>query len=648
MNNSSIINKFLPIEGLLAILFLVFFSNGAFAQLCAGTLGEPITGAGTDFGRGSNPFGIPLGTATTYNFIAGTPNDGSYTIVKSTANLNPGWHQNVINHTANDPDGYMMVVNASNTSGIFYQTTVNGLCGGITYEFASYVINILRNPGIRPNILFTIESNGVTLASISTGDIPEGLATDWIKYGTQFKTPINVGTVTLTMSNRNPGGIGNHLAIDDITFRACGPKITPVILSTSTNTANLCEGESAEIELSAAVSAGFTNPVYQWQGNNGSGWFDLSEPGAQTTQVKISFINAISGTYNYQLLVAEQGNLNSPNCRIASTPLIINVNANPKALITFNGSNCEGGTFQLNASGGTSYSWTGPNNFKSSQQNPVLSQISSRESGVYQVTVTNSNGCSASSSIIVKTISKPLININIAGGETTICAGEKIQLIAEGGASYRWQPTTGLSNPNVANPIASPDVTTQYTIFVSENGCEASKDILIKVIPKATVDAGEDKKILNGQSVELKPAISGENLQYEWTPANYLDDPKKLNPIANPPSNITYTLHVTSSCGVVSDEVNIQVYPKIEIPNSFSPNGDGKNDTWNIPALQAFPSHRINIRNRAGQLVYTGKGDYKAWDGKFNGKNVPAGTYYYSIYLNEDFDTQSGWVFVLR
>ena len=95
--------------------------------MCTGDLGNPILTAGTDFGSGLNTFGNPLGSTTSYNFISGTPNDGSYTIVKSTANLNPGWHQNIINHTPNDPNGYMMVVNADINKGIFYQSTVNDL-----------------------------------------------------------------------------------------------------------------------------------------------------------------------------------------------------------------------------------------------------------------------------------------------------------------------------------------------------------------------------------------------------------------------------------------------------------------------------------------------------------------------------------------
>lgn len=630
------------------LILLSFSTLWIKAQVCTGDLGNPIAGAGTDFGSGTSAFGNPLGTSTNYNFVSGTPNDGSYTIVKSTANLNPGWHLNVFNHTPNDPNGYMMVVNASNTPGIFYQTTVTGLCPGVTYEFASYVINILRNPGIRPNITFTIENDGQPLKTFSTGDIPEGLPTDWIKYGTNFTTPPNVGTITLKMTNQNPGGNGNDLAIDDITFRPCGPKITPVILSTSSSTANICEGQSASVDLSATVSSVYANPAYQWQVNNGTGWIDLNQAGAQTTQVMVPFSNAKAGTYMFQLLVAEGGNINSPNCRIASSPLTVKVNTNPIPIASYTGLACEGLDIALTVNTGSAFVWTGPNGFSSTLQSPVLNNILPNQSGIYTVAVTNSAGCTSKSDINVLISPKIIASTNIPNGVTTICEQSTVQLVASGGTSYLWSPAEGLSNPTIANPIASPTKTTTYTVEVMRGSCSVTTSIVVNVSKNALADAGADKKTLFGQSANLDGKASGDNITYFWSPPDYLDDPTKLNPIASPPKDMTYTLTVQSACGINTDDVFVKVYPKIEIQNTFTPNGDGKNDTWNIPALEAFPTHEIKIVNRNGQLVFTNKGTYLPWDGKFNRKDAPVGNYYYTIYLNEDFKILSGWVFVIR
>ncbi len=639
--------NFLP-KSFYFFLIILFSITKINAQVCTGDLGNPILSAGTDFGSGINTFGNPLGSATNYNFISGTPNDGSYTIVKSTANLNPGWHLNINNHTPNDPNGYMMVVNASNTPGIFYQTTVTGLCPGVTYEFASYIINILRNPGIKPNITFTIENDGVIIQQFSTGDIPEGTPTDWVKYGTIFKTPATVGVITLKMTNQNPGGSGNDLALDDITFRPCGPKITPVIVNTSSSTANICEGQSAIVNLSATVSSVYVNPTYQWQVNTGTGFIDLNIPGAQSTQVTVTYPNAVAGTYSYQLLVAEGGNINSPNCRIVSSPLTVTVSVNPVAIASYTGSACEGSDITLTANTGATFKWSGPNGFTSIQQNPILNNALPNQSGLYTVIVTNAAGCSSTSNVILQILPKIVATTNIANGVTTICEQGTVQLKASGGTSYLWAPALGLSNATIANPIASPTTTTTYTVTVTSGSCSAITSVLVNVTKNAKADAGMDKKALFGQSVNLDGKATGDNITYLWSPVDYLDDPTKLNPTASPPTNMVYTLTVQSPCGTSTDDVFVKIYPKIEIPNAFSPNGDGINDTWNIAALEAFPTHEIKIANRNGRLVFNNKGAYLPWDGKFNKKDVPVGSYYYTIYLNDDFKILSGWVFVMR
>ena len=121
----------------------------------------------------------------------------------------------------------------------------------------------------------------------------------------------------------------------------------------------------------------------------------------------------------------------------------------------------------------------------------------------------------------------------------------------------------------------------------------------------------------------------------------------KINPVATPPTDITYTLTVQSGCNTSTDDVFVKVYPKIEIPNTFTPNGDGINDTWNIPSISAFEKPRLQVINRNGQLVYETR-NAAPWDGKSEGKNVPVGVYYYNLYLNEDFKLYSGWVMLTR
>ena len=259
--------RFYKLSSLFVIF--IFFQTEINAQVCTGALGDPVINI--DFGRGSNQFGPPI-AETTYAYQAGTPNDGQYTIVKTTAGLNPGWHQDVANHTPNDPNGYFMLVNANEVKNTFYEKTVQ-VCANTTYQFSAFVINILRNPGIKPNIKFTIEYNNTTV-DFFTNDIPEGGPTDWKKYTKAFTTPTGVTSVTLRMTNENPGGVGNDVAIDDITFSACGPEIISSINNVGTK-ADLCSGESETYVLKANVGTGYENPVYQWQENKNGVWTNL-------------------------------------------------------------------------------------------------------------------------------------------------------------------------------------------------------------------------------------------------------------------------------------------------------------------------------------------------------------------------------------
>ncbi len=160
---------------------------------------------------------------------------------------------------------------------------------------------------------------------------------------------------------------------------------------------------------------------------------------------------------------------------------------------------------------------------------------------------------------------------------------------------------------------------------------------------------GKPKKIFEGQSVVLDAQASNANA-YLWTPADGLDDATKLNPTASPVDNITYTLHATSDmgCGIISAAVFVRVYKKITIPSTFSPNGDGVNDTWNIEALETYPQSQLKVFNRSGQQVFSSTGYSKPWNGGYKGYVLPSGTYYYTIDLKNDTPLLSGWVYIVH
>jgi len=639
---------------LFLFLLLIISASGSVAQTCSGSLGDPVINQ--TFGTGSNPGAALSGSITNMSYTSNScPNDGYYTIANSlTSSCYGTWHNVTRDHTGN-PNGYMMIVNASYQPSIFFTQTANGLCPNTTYEFSAYILNLVTLAAsdptvIKPNITFSVEtSSGQVLKTYNTGDIPFTAQPEWNKYGTYFVTPAGVTDVVVKMTNNAPGGNGNDLVLDDIAFRACGPIVQTGFGSlTTTDAQNICEGGSANYTLQASVGAGYNNPFLQWQVNqNNTGWTNIA--GQTSTAFNLQIVNAKAGTYQYRLAVGEGQNISSPSCYVSSEPLTVMVKPLPVAQAPATQTVCESDVLTLIASGGASYTWSGPN-ITSSNQNPlVISNVTNANAGAYTVVATSASGCnSAPVQTMVKIVPKVVAAV---GNNPIICAGETTRLSASGGLYYKWTPSDGLDRDDIANPIASPAQTTIYTVKVSNDGCyDDTKSVTVTVNKIPTANGGGDKVIFEGQSVQLNGVVGGDNItNYYWTPTTGLDNPNSITPNASPKDDITYTLTVISqTCGTASSNVFVKVYKKITIPNAFTPNSDGINDLWNIDALITYPSCLVTVFDRNGQKVYQSIGYPKPWDGTHGGSPLPTGTYYYVIDLKNNTPKLSGWVVIIR
>ncbi len=637
------------------MLFLfVGMNHDVNGQLCQGSLGDPIIN--TTFGSGSNP-GPPLSAAATnYLFAAGDcPPDGSYTVRNNTnACFGTSWHSLASDHTGN-PGGYFMLVNASIQPNAFYLDTVRGLCGNSTYEFAAWVMNVLLpascfNAGIQPDLTFSIErTDGTILQSYNTNGIAATSTPTWKQYGFFFTTPPAGSDIVLRIFNNAPGGCGNDLALDDITFRPCGPRLTPSIIGMATTSASLCEGIPGNYTFSCAVSGGFINPAVQWQQRfNGGAWSDI--PAETTTTLTRNFpVPMPIGNYEYRLVVAEAGNMASTQCRIASQPLRVQVNANPATSALNDGPACENKSIVLTATGGAQYDWTGPNAFTGSGSPLTLANVQFAQAGKYYVLVSSSAGCTHKDSTTI--LVNPNPNAATSISTTTICEKDSVQLNAIGGTNYLWQPSSGLSNATIANPKASPSISTTYSAIVSNQfGCKDTATTLVNIVLKPIVDAGPDRIMLQGQSIQLTGSINDPANSFSWSPATNIDDIHSLQPFVDPPVDTKYILNVVSGfgCGIASDTMFVKVYKNIFVPGAFSPNGDGRNDTWNIPALAAYPFFEVFVYSRWGQLVFHTKNTARPWNGTFNGKPLPVGAYNYFINVGISQDTFKGSVMIIR
>ena len=182
----------------------------------------------------------------------------------------------------------------------------------------------------------------------------------------------------------------------------------------------------------------------------------------------------------------------------------------------------------------------------------------------------------------------------------------------------------------------------------SDNGCESTLTQILNIdIP--FLKAGNDTIMLRGGAITFNVNASGTNLKYKWSPSVGLDRDDIKNPIASPTEDTRYTLTITSDEGcVLSDDILVRVIDKPVIRNTFTPNGDGVNDVWEIDYLGSYPEVRVDIFNRFGVKVHNSIGYLSPWNGMFNGTELPVGTYYYVIDPKLGLPVYTGWVTILR
>ncbi|OFZ11785.1 MAG: hypothetical protein A3D92_18390 [Bacteroidetes bacterium RIFCSPHIGHO2_02_FULL_44_7] len=163
------------------------------------------------------------------------------------------------------------------------------------------------------------------------------------------------------------------------------------------------------------------------------------------------------------------------------------------------------------------------------------------------------------------------------------------------------------------------------------------------------VDAGEDFTIAPGETAALNGQTSAPS--FSWSPTYLFSDPYALSTFCVPEQTITVTLSATDNGCTLSDFLTITVISDLDIPNTFSPNGDQINESWIIQGIELYPNNAVNIYDRWGQQVFqtTGYSKVKAWDGAVKSGRVSEGVYFYVIdLLNDGQEIIKGSITVIR
>lgn len=431
-------------------------------------------------------------------------------------------------------------------------------CSSIPYPVVVPAGPNLNSTATKTDILCNGAATGfITINQPSNGAAPYEYSIDGINWqaGRTF-TGLTAGTYTARFRSANGCSGFVMVTLTQPAAVVAVALMTPVV----------CNGESNGI-ISISTNGGV--PPYQYSINNGGSWQNSN------------LFNVPAGNYTVSIRDAN-------NC-IITRPVIVTEPALLTALASNSNATCDGGnngTITITASGG--------NNGYQYAINGSAFQVSNMFNvgqGNYTVTVKDMLGCVTGFTTTVGLTFNLFLN---PMADPSICEGTSTQLQPVSNATiYSWTPATGLSNPNISNPIAAPTDSTRYYLTAVLGRCTLWDTIRVNVNKAPIPEAGPDGNICYGKSFVLQGSGGS---QYAWTPAIYLNTTSGPNPVSTPTLNTTYTLSVIDALGchsLITDSMKLVVK--------------------RVMAVQTFPFDTVAAPGDQIQLLATSHGITYSW-----------------------------------
>lgn len=567
--------------------------------------------------------------------------------------------------------------------------SITGLCSGTYYcnmtdangctRTATVTIGSAATLTITPTVKQTnCNSNTGSISVIVSGGTP-AYTYSWLPAGnTATITNLVAGTYTLTATDANGCSKTQVFAINSIN----GPDVT--VTKNDIHCSNACTGTA-----SVSITGGAAPYTISWF--NGASTPSIGGLCAGVYSVSVVDNAGCKGVQTFSIsdtgpIVFSAPNVNAPKCHndcngaitaipsggslpftyswtpTGSTPGLSNLCAGIYSITITDSQGCmasqsytlnnpaplslsaavtspscsatSNGSINITVTGGTpayTYSWTGA--ITASAQN-----LNGIHVGTYSLQVVDAGGCIKDTTIVLTST----LNVDaVAGHDTSFCQGGSFTLNGSnsiGGVTYQWVQLPGntvVSNASTATVTPAAGTST-YVLIANASGCTDSDTIHVTSHTPPFANAGPFVSIPLFTSTVIGGSPTGPNgCTFSWIPAFGLDNTNSANPTASNTITTQYTVTVKDAFGCTnSDTVTVFIYPQIKIPNGFTPNGDGKNDSWVIDNIQQFPDCVVEVYNRWGEQLFYSKGYGVPWDGHYKGKDLPVGTYYYVINLH--------------
>lgn len=624
-----------------------------------------VSGGGSITGTTYTPAGPFIGSpgqktvTIRYTIPASGPCPSSFDDVTFTVYENPGTANNTTS-TASICLTDTKTLIGTPSGGTWNVISGGGSITGTTYTPAGPFLGPSKTVTIR----YTIAANGVCAGS--TDDVMftvyDSANADWINPINVCESQGIISLPTLLQPYATTGGVWSGTGVTGNNFDPSGLAGTSVTIKYVVGIAPCNDSVSHTFSIDSNVNATWTSP-----GNicESSGVIDLDttlDPLADTGGVwsgtgvtgSIFDPSGLSGNISIKYKV---GNGTCADSLIQN----INVLASPSAptVSITNDTICDGDTVTISASG------SGPsviyNVYTDSLAGTFLGQTNLQVfpsvTTTYYVEAVGTNNCPNNGGRVpVTVVVNSLPNAN-AGADQNICIGDSAILLASGGGSYVW--STGAT---IATDTVSPAVSTTYTVVItSAQGCVNSDSLTVFVQTAGTVNAVNDNVVvvtgdMENIDVSINDLGDANSVVIITSPTN--GTATILSPTVTYQSNLGYIGRDSLqyricdvACAAICDTawLFIQVDNDLFIPNGLSPNGDGKNDVFEILGLNKYPDNSLSIFNRWGSLIYQAEPYQNDWRGQNNqktilGDEVVDGTYFYILKLGENLQDYNGFI----
>jgi len=401
---------------------------------------------------------------------------------------------------------------------------------------------------------------------------------------------------------------------------------------------NLCQHDSIEFQNTSTLKNGWLN--YLWAFGTG----DSSE----TEHPIKKFTNA--GIYTVSLIAKSNNNCydtSFKNITVYDAPLsdFEFTNSCDGALVSFTN------TSQLKNGNITNYFWDFGDSGSAVNANPYKTYLNSGSFSVSLI-VQTVNKCMSKKIKTVTVYESPIANFK----SNAVCLNsashfENLSSLHTGAFTSNWSFGDGAMSQNNA-PIYYYKKPGQYSVTLkttSDRTCTDSITKFVEVFALPQLIVSRDTSIDSGMEILLH--ASGAT-SYSWYPTESLNDPVSGSTVAKPSENTIYYLFAQNeNACTAKDSVEILVRDNfLVIPhNILTPNNNGKNDTWIVKYIEAYPENEVLIFDQWNQIVYTKNNYQNEWEGKnMRGEMLPDATYYYMLSIKGREKKYTGYITLLR